>query len=220
MSLGQNNWSIPPTQESSRRVLVKTRNLGISSRHVRTTHCLSELFTLCWLSWQLKTPDVGHSPDSTGEGGLWGAEGPVWSFWPTKDSQRACQMTFRNGLQSTPTLRIQLPDFSAMNPQPRSSKSLASTYALPSRRADASLLPRRCCYKSQRKLHPVAPGRPNGEPQVCHDSVHRLTQRYWAFPSASLPPVAAAPTFRHLGRLTGKNHVIPQTSFLLASNFP
>ena len=41
----QNNWSIPSTQESSRRVLVHTRNLGISSRHVRTTHRLPELYT-------------------------------------------------------------------------------------------------------------------------------------------------------------------------------
>lgn len=55
---------------------------------------------------------------------------------------------------------------------------------------------------------------------MCHDSVHRLTQGYRAFRSAPLLPVAAAPTFRHLGRLTGKNHVIPQTSFPLASNFP
>lgn len=66
----------------------------------------------------------------------------------------------------------------------------------------------------------MMPGRADGEPQVGHDSVHRLTQWYRAFPSASLPPVAAAPTFRHLGRLTAKNHVISQTSFSLASNFP
>lgn len=45
----------------------------------------------------------------------------------TKDSWGAYQMTSGKGLQSTLALPMLLPDFPAMNPRPRSSKSPTST---------------------------------------------------------------------------------------------
>lgn len=61
---------------------MNTRDLGISSPHVTTTHHLPELFASLLAEMaaeELKTPGVGHCPDSTGEGGLWGVVGPGWS---------------------------------------------------------------------------------------------------------------------------------------------